>query len=444
MTQPETELKVLITSSRAAIRKHIESVDTLPIEGAYKRELSSVLSEVQKALAAAEPILGHLDQVQKLVIGPVQTGVEKAFNESNRWGILGLKVALISLLASTALSLLPYFAPPKVERAHELAYPPRESGLAAMPVTTQLAGPPDTSGETPVIEHLFRSLDTNDTSLYIVGRNMNNPHVTYNDIDLPTEAISHTIARVELAPARITTTNSGYLILRNCSRILHNNSYQYAQMMPLDKSPRHFSLKVITNEAAYSTRYPFHLSLPAVENLFVSEPRATIGRNPKYFGDSSNAISDCLRISCVLSLATSNAPGRAYFIVVDAVGIGSGGGTFLTDTMLTINSHAINLSGYWPYWERTNEMYSTARMVIPVDAGLLADGSNAIEFTAGKYIDADGMVSFDNFMVERFAVAASVPERGDPHAGPTMQSTVPGSRGAPDANAPDAPQDPVR
>jgi hypothetical protein len=388
VSDDQEDLHRLVQASLQSIDRHIGSVEQLPIERAYKKELSSILSGIRSALAAAQPILAHLSQVQNLVIRPVQVGVDRAFKESNRWGVIGLQVSIFSLALSTALAVYPYlFSAPEAAN--------RDSAMTATCMT-------------PRVDHILKNVDIRDDGTYLAGRCLQHVIATVGGIDVPVTALSDALIQINPAHARIRLEGPEIIRVQNYSHTIYEGAIRYVLTRPDPEFPNR--LKILTDSTeASGSEISFPNDLPVAKIITTAELDWTLGGDPEYFGEQ-NEVTDERESTFNLPTSLKVSKSARYFAVVDAVGIGPDrGGTtarkWQAHTSFTFNSASYDLAEYWPYWDYARATRYTARFVIPLSTPPSIGSKNIFSFRSGRYAAEDGSRHTDNLLIERLSIA---------------------------------------
>jgi len=388
VSDDQEDLHRLVQESLQSIDRHIGSVEQLPIERAYKKELSSILSGIRNALAAAQPILAHLSQVQNLVIRPVQVGVDRAFKASNRWGVIGLQVSVFSLVLSTALSLYPYlFSAPNA--AH------RGSAVTE-------------SCMTPRVDHILKNVDIRDDGTYLAGSCLQHVIASVGGIDVPVTALSDALVQINPAHARIRLEGPEIIRVQNYSHTVYKGAIRYVRTRPDPEFPKRVTILADSTEVSGS-EISFPNDLPVAKIITTAELDWTLGGEPEYFGEKREVTDE--RVS-TFTLPTSLKVSKSarYFAVVDAVGIGPNrrdttDNEWLAPTSFTFNSASYDLAEYWPYWDDSHAAFYTARFVIPLSTPPSIGTKNTFSFRSGRYASEDRSLHLDNLVIERLSIA---------------------------------------
>lgn len=101
------------------------------------------------------------------------------------------------------------------------------------------------------------------------------------------------------------------------------------------------------------------------------------------------------------------------YLLIKATGIGPGaneskGEKYSAMTSLRINGSTYELDKYWPYWSDSSAKRRSATFIVPIEKSDVVNGNNKIQLAAGRYMENDGQILFDNSLFQSIKLVGEV------------------------------------
>lgn len=384
MNQDKDDLTEIINDSLQSLEGHIDKLDQIPIDETYKSDIKGTLVDVKSSLEAARPILEHLEKVQDLVIHPVRDRIDKAFSASNKWGMLGIQLSVISISLTIIFSL-------GDKGIVNLPFLYKENELIEKVASQQECKKPE-------LFKVLKSFYSKNKSVFVSGKCLSNSTFKLSGFDLITEV--HSDGLIEIKSFPYVYNSPAILEATNLKEVVSENGREFAEHYPVDENK--YRVRYASRSDSFDIndfRSSLKLNLPSLhlDKVWETKEAFAIGDEPEYFNNKYE-LDD---IAKTIEFKVDKVPkdSKKAYILIEAAGIGPGTSEFITSTQVEINGNEYDLINANPYLSDVFSQKRVARIAIPIGLEVIKHGTNVIRVQSGRYKGKDKKIGQDNLIV---------------------------------------------
>lgn len=384
-------LRETLKESLDKIETSEKSLKNLHIDQSLKNQLKEIFVETKKTLLTAEPILTYINEVRDLILTPVQTGIKKSFDESNKWGILGIKISIISMLATliTGIGGIIY--------SYSIANSESKNKVG-IDVQTLSSSQDSTQINTcfkPKIVKLLTDYNSNKKSkpIYISGDCLDrNYRLTIDDLDINYQIVNDNLIQINEFPIFYKNLK---LKIEYISGIFED---KFCFVQPLNPSLKMNKLSLVSKNYVDSIIIE-KIQEPTLKNIFQIDTTFTLGHR-EIFGVEYSPEGNKKKF--LFEKNESNNQNQK-FIKINSIGIDSFLPGDYTESGISINNHFYSFDHYIPC-KGILASERTCNFIIPLKNEHFVKGSNTIEFLSGQYKKSNSEITFENYIIKKFTI----------------------------------------